>query len=247
MICIPAIDLLEGKAVRLTQGEYDSAKVYAEDPVVLAKTFEDAGCTHLHLVDLDGARMGAVQHISVLEEIAKKTSLTIDFSGGLSELGHVEDAMNAGATWVGIGSKAITAPSWVKQVIETIGADRVLLSADARDGFVATKGWTQTSNVTLTEHIHTYLGAGVCRMVVTDIGRDGMLQGPSVELYKSLLTQFGDDGLELIASGGIAGINDLEACQAIGCAGVVIGKAYYEGHLSLDEIVSFETSHSGQG
>lgn len=246
MICIPAIDLLEGKAVRLTQGAYDSAKIYAEDPVVLAKTFEDAGCTHLHLVDLEGARMGIVQHMSVLEEIAQKTSLTIDFSGGLSEIGHIEDAIHAGASWVGIGSKAVTDPSWVKQVIETIGADRILLSADARDGYVATKGWTQTSNVTLTEHIRTYLDAGVCRMVVTDIGRDGMLQGPSIELYKSLLAQFRGDGLNLIASGGISGIADLESCQAIGCAAVVIGKAYYEGHLSLEEIVGFETLHSGQ-
>ncbi|MDR9387832.1 MAG: 1-(5-phosphoribosyl)-5-[(5-phosphoribosylamino)methylideneamino] imidazole-4-carboxamide isomerase [Balneolaceae bacterium] len=240
MICIPAIDLLEGKAVRLTQGEYNSAKVYAEDPVVLAKTFEDAGCTHLHLVDLDGARMGAVQQLDMLKEIARQTSLSIDFSGGLSELEHIEDTIEAGATWVGIGSKAVTAPSWVKQVIETIGADRVLLSADARDGHVATKGWTQTSPVSLIDHIQAYLDAGITRMVVTDIGRDGMLQGPSIELYKSLLAQFGGDGLDLIASGGISGMNDLESCQAIGCTGVVIGKAYYEGHLSLEEIVSFE-------
>ncbi len=243
MICIPAIDLLDGKAVRLTQGVYDSVNVYANNPVDLAKTFEDAGCTHLHLVDLEGARMGRVQHMKILERIAHDTSLKIDFSGGLSALDTVHEAIQVGATWIGIGSKAVTDPEWVSEVIHTIGAEHIILSADARDGMIATKGWTQTSSVTLKDHVEMYLNAGIQRMVVTDIGRDGMLEGPSVDLYKALLKSFGKKEIELIASGGISGVKDLDACHAIGCTGAVIGKAYYEGHLSLKEMVSFEQSN----
>ena len=243
MICIPAIDLLDGKAVRLTQGAYDSVNVYANNPVDLAKTFEDAGCTHLHLVDLEGARMGRVQHMKILERIAHDTSLKIDFSGGLSALDNVQEAIQAGATWIGIGSKAVTDPAWVSEVIQSIGAEHVLLSADARNGMIATKGWTQTSSIALNDHIEMFLKDGIQRMVVTDIGRDGMLEGPSVDLYQTLVQSFGEKGLQLIASGGISGLKDLDECDAIGCKGVVIGKAYYEGHLSLEEMVSFEQRH----
>jgi phosphoribosylformimino-5-aminoimidazole carboxamide ribotide isomerase len=234
---IPAIDLIDGKCVRLTQGDYDAKKIYNEDPLEVAKMFEDNGIRRLHVVDLDGAREGRIVHYRVLERLATHTSLIIDFGGGLKSAEDLEIAFNSGARMVTGGSIAIKEPetfvSWVRQY----GSEKIILGADAKDGKIAINGWQQTTEKELIPYIESYRQKGVRKVICTDIGRDGMLQGPAVDLYRAIRETLPD--IYLIASGGVGAINDIEALEESGIQAVIIGKAIYEGRIQIKELIRF--------
>lgn len=234
MIAIPAMDLMEGRCVRLSQGAYDRRTTYPTDPEVMARTFADSGVRRLHVVDLDGARAGKPQHLDLLRALARDQRLAIDHSGGVRTSDDVQRVLDAGATFVAIGSMAATAPGTVLRWAERFGADRFILGADTHNGTVATHGWEQRSVLSVDAFLAPFLEVGMRRVFCTDIARDGMLQGPATELYTALLQRHPD--LELIASGGIRDAADLRALEEAGCAGAIIGKALYEGHLTLEEL-----------
>lgn len=231
---IPAIDLIEGKCVRLTKGDYDTKKVYSEDPVSLAQEFEQLGFRRLHLVDLDGAKSKHVVNDKVLSEICRKTSLVVDFGGGIKSEDDLEKVYNAGAAMATAGSIAATAPDVVFAWIEKYGADKLVLGADARDGKISINGWKEDSELELTDFISTYMQRGIHNVLCTDIHKDGMLQGPNVELYSQIMQRFPD--CHLIASGGVSSIEDLEALDNAGIPAVVFGKAIYEGKIDLKKL-----------
>jgi phosphoribosylformimino-5-aminoimidazole carboxamide ribotide isomerase len=231
---IPAIDIIDGKCVRLSKGDYHTQKVYSEDPVNIAKQFEDAGFKRLHLVDLDGAGTGAVKNWDVLERIASATRLVIDFSGGISQYEHVLTALNSGAQLVSIGSVAVKSKQTFLEWISSFGADKFLLGADVRNDKVVTAGWTETSAVDVYELINTYLPYGINTIFCTDVSKDGMLEGPASGLYEKIIERF--DGLKLIASGGVSSVSDIELLDNIGCDGIIIGKAFYEGKIKPGEL-----------
>lgn len=231
---IPAIDIIDGKCVRLSQGDYAQKKIYNENPLEVAKQFEDAGIKRLHLVDLDGAKEGAIINQKVLETIASKTKLIIDFGGGIKAETDIQSVYNSGATIATIGSLAVKNPelffSWVKKY----GSNRILLGADVKNEKIAVSGWTEQTEFSVFDFIKTNLEKGVKNIFCTDISKDGMMQGSSVELYKKIIAPFRAGGkLNLIASGGISSIKDIEAVQEAGCSGVIIGKAIYEGNITL--------------
>jgi phosphoribosylformimino-5-aminoimidazole carboxamide ribotide isomerase len=232
---IPAIDLIDGKCVRLTQGDYSQKKVYNQNPLEVAKRFEAAGIRRLHLVDLDGAKAQHIVNHRVLNSIATQTSLVIDFGGGLKTDADLRIAFDNGASMITGGSIAVKAPATFIQWIAGYGPDRIILGADARDGMIAVSGWTETASLELTEFIAGYRAKGVTQVICTDIGRDGMMQGPAVELYRSLLEQF--PGLYLIASGGVSCTEDIAALQEAGVPAVIIGKAIYEGKIDLKKFL----------
>lgn len=233
-VIIPAIDIIDGKCVRLTQGDYNQKKVYNENPLEVAKAFEDAGMTRLHLVDLDGAKAGQVRNWKVLETIAGKTGMVIDFGGGVKVENDVEIIFNSGAALVTVGSIAVkdeaTFVSWLKK----FGNDRFLLGADVKDEKIAVHGWLETTDIWIYDFIQKYSDHGVQQVFCTDVAKDGALQGPSIDLYKSIIQKFPD--LHFIASGGVSNINDVHQLIEIGCKGVIIGKAIYEGHITLKEL-----------
>ncbi|GCD77242.1 1-(5-phosphoribosyl)-5-[(5-phosphoribosylamino) me thylideneamino] imidazole-4-carboxamide isomerase [Thermaurantimonas aggregans] len=230
---IPAIDLIGGKCVRLTQGDFSSAKEYSANPLEVALRFQDAGLRRLHMVDLDGARMGAVAHLNVLEAIATHTDLVIDYGGGISSLETLQSVFNAGARYVSIGSMAVRRPDVMEKWIQNVGAERFFLGADVVHGFLAIGGWKEVSEVHIQEFISHWTSKSIHYFFSTDVGRDGMLSGPSIELYKTLLSNH--PGIRLVASGGVRSVRDLETLKALGCSGAIIGKALYEGHLSLKD------------
>lgn len=234
---IPAIDIINGKCVRLSKGEYDTSKVYHEDPVEVAKQFESAGFRRLHLVDLDGAKAGEVKNIAVLENISRATQLQVDFSGGISTSNAVIEVFNAGASLISIGSVAVKKQSLFIEWIQNHGAGKFLLGADVRDNMIAVKGWTEMTKVSVFELIDTYRQHGINAVFCTDVSKDGMLQGPSIALYQDILERFA--GLQLIASGGVSKVEDIEQLQNIGCAGVIIGKAFYEGHIRPEALKKY--------
>jgi phosphoribosylformimino-5-aminoimidazole carboxamide ribotide isomerase len=231
---IPAIDIIDGKCVRLTQGDYNQKKVYNENPLEVAKEFEDTGLKRLHLVDLDGAKAGQVRNWKVLETIAGKTGLVIDFGGGVKAKEDVEIIFNSGAALVTVGSIAVkdedTFVSWLKK----FGGDKFLLGADVKDEKIAVHGWLETTDVWIYDFIQKYIDHGVQQIFCTDVAKDGALQGPSIDLYKSIILKFPD--LYFIASGGVSNINDVHQLLDIGCKGIIIGKAIYEGRISLKEL-----------
>lgn len=235
MIIVPAIDLINGQCVRLTKGDYDTTKVYNTNPLEVAQEFEAAGLTHLHLVDLDGARKREVVNWDILENIAKNTSLKIDFSGGLSDAEQVKRAFDLGAYKVTIGSIAVKRPDTFKQWIVDHGAENMILGADVIGRNIAIHGWESTSEVSIMDFIHGYHLCGIRTVMCTDVSKDGMLQGAAVDLYQEILQQFPD--LQLIASGGVSNIQDLKDLKAAGCAYAIVGKAIYEGRVTLDELV----------
>jgi phosphoribosylformimino-5-aminoimidazole carboxamide ribotide isomerase len=254
MRIIPAIDLIDGKCVRLTKGAYESKKVYREDPLEVAREFEDAGIAHLHLVDLDGARSAHIVNHKILEEIASKTKLSVDFGGGLKSDEDVRIAFESGAEQITGGSIAATDPDLFLSWLERYGPDRIILGADVRDGYISVSGWQKETGRKLIPFVSRYQGNGIKYVICTDIGMDGMLQGPSLELYRELLkktavteTRIGLSGVEdlhqpgisLIASGGVSQIEDLWKLKRIGCEGTIIGKALYEGRISLRELQPF--------
>lgn len=234
MQIIPAIDIIGGKCVRLTQGDYGQKKEYHDSPLVMAKRFEDAGIKRLHLVDLDGAKAKRIVNHEVLKTLASETSLQIDFGGGVQSDEDIELAFELGAYQVTGGSVAIKNPilfdSWVKKY----KGERIILGADAKDRKIAISGWEETTSVDLIDFIKDHCANGIQYVICTDVAKDGLLQGPSLELYRDILTEI--PGINLIASGGVASIRDLEELQKLGVYGAIVGKAYYEGKISLEEL-----------
>jgi len=235
MQIIPAIDIIDGKCVRLTQGDYDQKKIYNEHPLEVARRFEDAGLERLHLVDLDGAKAGAVKNWKVLEAIAGKTSLIIDFGGGIKEEKDLTIVFNSGAAFATIGSLAVKNEALFVQWLNSYGPAKFLLGADVKDEKIAVGGWLETTGIWIYDFIEKYIQLGVQQIFCTDVSKDGLLQGPSTDLYKEILDRF--PSLHFIASGGVSSTKDLDALQKIGCKGVIVGKAIYEGRISLEDLV----------
>ncbi len=231
---IPAIDVIDGKCVRLSQGDYAQKTVYNENPFEIARQFEDAGIRRLHLVDLDGAKAQHIVNHKVLETIAAKTALTIDFGGGLKTDDDVRIAFESGAQMVTGGSIAVKNPDVFRAWIARYGGERIILGADVRDEKIAVGGWLETTDLPLLPFLDDYMAQGITKVICTDISKDGMLQGASVELYKKILAHQSD--LYLIASGGVSSVADIEALQAAGVPAVIFGKAIYEGRITMKEL-----------
>ncbi len=234
---IPAIDLIDGKCVRLTQGDYARKKIYNENPLEVARSFEDAGIQRLHLVDLDGAREKRIINYKVLENIATHTGLSIDFGGGLQSDEDLRVAFDSGAAQVTGGSIAVKAPEVFLSWLEKFGSERIILGADARDGKIAVSGWQETTGISLFTFLEDYIAKGIRYTISTDVAKDGLLQGPSTELYQQIGEKFPE--LSLIASGGISTMADIQTLDALGIYGVIVGKAIYENRISLQEIEQF--------
>ena len=234
MELIPAIDIIDGKCVRLSQGDYSSKKVYSENPVDMAKRFEDYGLRRLHVVDLDGAASSHIVNYRVLEQIAVQTSLVIDFGGGIKSSKDIDIAFESGAAMVTIGSVAVKQPQLMTDWIGKYGAEKVILGADAKDRRIAVSGWKEDSKLELLPFLSDYINKGIKKVLCTDISRDGMLQGPSIALYKEIMETF--PNLELIASGGVSSIDDIYRLEEAGVPAVVFGKALYEGRIKLEQL-----------
>ena len=234
---IPAIDLIDGKCVRLSQGDYNQKTIYNENPLEVAKMFEDAGIRRLHLVDLDGAKAKHIVNHKILEEISTKTNLIIDFGGGLKSDEDLEIAFSSGASMVTGGSIAVKEKSTFLKWLEKYGSEKIILGADAKDGNVAVSGWLETTELPLIEFISEYYKKGISKVISTDISRDGMLSGPAFELYSKIMKSLPE--VELIASGGIATMNDILRLNEMGVPGVIVGKAIYENRITLKEIETF--------
>ena len=237
MQIIPAIDIIDGKCVRLTEGDYAQKTIYNEDPLEVAKAFEAAGIQRLHLVDLDGAKAGAVKNWKVLESIALNTKLVIDFGGGIKTDDDVALVFERGATLATIGSIAVANPALFLSWVDIYGAERFFLGADVKDNCIAVNGWMQTSNIAIDSFISDYLAQGISNIFCTDVSKDGRLEGPSTALYQSLIQLF--PNLKLVASGGVSSLQDLETLDAIGCAGAIVGKAIYENRIPLESLQKF--------
>ncbi len=237
MQVIPAIDIIDGKCVRLTQGDYNQKKIYNEHPLEVAKQFEGAGLQRLHLVDLDGAKQKKVRNWKVLESIASKTKLVIDFGGGITSESDVKIVFDSGAALATVGSIAVKNEYEFVKWLLIFGANKFLLGADVKDKMIAIHGWLETTDKSIFDFIENYISKGVQQVFCTDVSKDGKLEGPSVDLYKEIITKF--PGLYFIASGGVASIKDLELLKKTGCKAVIIGKAIYENRISLDELKTF--------
>ncbi len=234
MQIIPAIDIIDGKCVRLTKGDYEQKKVYNEHPAEVAKEFEDAGLKRLHLVDLDGAKAGEVKNWKSLEQIAAKTNLIIDFSGGISTKKNLSICFDSGADFAAVGSIAVKDEKTLTEWLLEFGVYKFIIAADVKNEKIAIKGWTETSETTVFDLIETYKLKGVNQFFCTDISKDGLLEGTGIELYKKILTQH--SSIDLIASGGVSSLNDLLLLSEAGCSGAIIGKAIYENKISLKEL-----------
>ena len=237
MQIIPAIDIIEGKCVRLTEGDYTQKKIYNEDPLEVAKQFEGVGLMRLHLVDLDGAKAGAVVNWKVLEKIANKTGLIIDFGGGIKTEVTLKTVLDTGATYATIGSLAVKESATFEEWIERFGAQIFMLGADVYEEKIAVGGWLEKTEIDVFDFIGSYMDKGVTQIFCTDIQKDGKLEGPSIELYQKILQQY--PTLQLIASGGVSQLKDLEELSRIGCSGAIVGKAIYENKISLLKLSSF--------
>lgn len=231
---IPAIDLIEGKCVRLSQGDFSQKKIYSENPLEIAKKFENAGLKRLHVVDLDGAKNGRVTNLKVLETIAENTNLTIDFGGGIKTDKDIQNVFNAGAKMASIGSVAVKDAEKFFAWLEKYGGEKVLLGADVKNEKLAINGWQTKTEIEIIPFLKDYFSKGVTQTFVTDISKDGLLQGSADELYKEILQKI--PKLNLIASGGVSKIEDVSKLEKIGCSGVIIGKAIYEGRIALEAI-----------
>ena len=236
MKIIPAIDIIDGKCVRLSKGDYDTKKIYNENPLEVAKEFESFGIQFLHLVDLDGAKSKHIVNQKVLEKIATETNLQIDFGGGLKSLEDIEIAFDSGAKQITIGSLAVQDPEFCFQLIEKYGSEKIILGADCENQKIKTSGWLEESNLNVIDFIQQYQEKGIQNVICTDISKDGMLQGASTELYEEILNK---TKIQLIASGGISCLEDVQKMKEIGCSGTIIGKAIYEGRIELKELQNF--------
>ena len=237
MTIIPAIDIIDGKCVRLTKGDYNKQTIYNEDPLEVAMQFEDAGLQRLHLVDLDGAKAGEVKNWKVLEKIATKTRLIIDFSGGISTQQSLEITFNSGAAYASIGSIAVKDEFTFTGWLLAFGADRFIIGADVKKEMIVITGWTETTSINLFDFIGNYKLKGVKQFFCTDVNEDGLLQGPATSLYKKIMNQH--PSIDLIASGGVTTIKDIEELREAGCSGAIIGKAIYENRITLKELKRF--------
>lgn len=236
MTIIPAIDIIDGKCVRLTKGDYAQQKVYNENPVEVAKQFADAGIKRLHIVDLDGAKAGKIINLAVLEAIATATDLIIDFGGGIKNITDVGNVFDAGAAIATIGSLAVKQPAIIEEWLMEFGADKFLIGADVLDGKIKISGWLVDSGIDIFNFIGNMIGLGATKIFCTDISKDGVMEGPSIELYKTIMEQHPE--INLIASGGVSNIEDVLMLQSIGCSGAIIGKAIYEGNITLQQLLS---------
>jgi len=237
MEIIPAIDIIDGKCVRLTHGDYNQKKVYNEHPLEVAKEFEDAGLKRVHLVDLDGAKAGQVKNWKVLEMIAGKTSLLVDFGGGIKSEKDVCVVFESGAALATVGSIAVKDEELFTGWLEIFGADRFMLGADVKNEKIAVSGWLEQTDIWIYDFIQKYSDKGLDQVFCTDISKDGAMEGPSVELYKTIIEKFPE--LYFIASGGVSSMDDLFQLDTIGCHGVIIGKAIYEGRIKLSQLKTF--------
>lgn len=237
MRIIPAIDIIEGACVRLSKGDYATKKVYNENPLEVAKQFEAHGIKHLHLVDLDGAKSKHIVNHKILEAIATETSLRVDFGGGLKTYDDLRVAFESGATQITGGSIAVKDPHTFESWLSTYGSDKIILGADAHHRKIAISGWLEESDDDVVEFISAYQKKGAKYVICTDISKDGMLEGPSFDLYKEILDE--TSGLSLIASGGISTFDELPRLAALGCEGTIIGKAIYENRISLKQLETF--------
>jgi phosphoribosylformimino-5-aminoimidazole carboxamide ribotide isomerase len=234
---IPAIDIIDGKCVRLSQGDYNTQKVYNESPLEVAKEFEANGIRRLHVVDLDGAKSSHIVNYKVLDQLAGHTSLTIDFGGGIKTDEDLTIAFEYGAQMVTLGSIAVKNPDLFKSWLHKFGAEKIILGADVKDNRISVNGWKEESQQELLPFLDGYTQEGIRKVLCTDISRDGMLQGPSIDLYKQIMAQFPD--MHLIASGGVSGLDDIIRLDEAGIPAVVFGKALYEGRITLKDLKRF--------
>lgn len=237
MRIIPAIDIIDGKCVRLSKGDYDTKIIYNENPLEVAKSFEAHGIEYLHLVDLDGAKSSKIVNYKILEQIASQTSLKIDFGGGLKSDDDLRIAFESGANQITGGSIAVKNRTIFEKWILEYGSDKIILGADAKDEKIAVSGWLEESNEDLVPFIQDYQSKGIQYVICTDIAKDGMLQGPSFDLYAKILAEA--NGVKLIASGGISTFDELPKLAELGCEGTIIGKAIYEGRITLKQLENF--------
>ncbi len=237
MKIIPAIDIIDGKCVRLTQGDYAQKKVYNENPLEIAKEFEAAGITNLHLVDLDGAKASRIINYKTLEKIASQTNLKIDFGGGLKSNEDLKIAFNSGANQITGGTIAVKNQELFLSWLEKYGSEKIILGADVKNEKIATNGWQEESDIELFDFLKKYLEAGIEYVICTDISKDGLLQGSSVDLYEKIKTQF--PNIKLIASGGVVSIQELEKLKELKMHGAIIGKAIYEGRIDINVAADF--------
>ncbi|WP_306350418.1 1-(5-phosphoribosyl)-5-[(5-phosphoribosylamino)methylideneamino]imidazole-4-carboxamide isomerase [Flavobacterium sp. '19STA2R22 D10 B1'] len=237
MRIIPALDIIEGKCVRLTKGDYETKKIYNEDPLEIAKRFEAHGIEHLHLVDLDGAKSQQIVNYKILEKIASKTALKIDFGGGLKSDNDLRIAFECGANQITGGSIAVQERKLFLDWIQKYGSDKIILGADVHNGKIAINGWQETSNEQLIPFVTEYQKEGIEYVICTDITKDGMLQGTSIDLYRDIREQL--PSIRLIASGGVLKLDEIIQLQELGCEGVIIGKAIYEGHITLKDLENY--------
>lgn len=231
---IPAIDIIGGKCVRLTKGDYDKQRTYADNPAEMAAELESLGARRLHVVDLDGAKSRHIVNTATLEQITGRTNLVVDFGGGIKSEDDIERAFRSGASMVTVGSVAVTDKALMQRWIDTYGAERIILGADVRDGRISVNGWKEDSQEEIADFLEYYINKGVTKVLCTDISRDGTLEGPSLELYRKILRRFPD--LYLIASGGVSGVGDIRELDSAGVPAVVFGKAFYEGRISKEEL-----------
>jgi phosphoribosylformimino-5-aminoimidazole carboxamide ribotide isomerase len=237
MTIIPAIDIINGKCVRLTKGDYAQQKIYNDNPVEVAKEFEAAGITRLHMVDLDGAKAGAIANLHVLEAVASNTKLVIDFGGGIKKIDDIESLFNAGASIATIGSLAVRHPEVLEEWLLEFGADKFLVGADVLDEKIKISGWLEDGGINIFDFIGKMISIGVINIFCTDISKDGAMQGPSIELYKTIIAEHPE--INLIASGGVTNIEDLEELRSVGCSAAIVGKAIYEGNIILSQLSTF--------
>jgi phosphoribosylformimino-5-aminoimidazole carboxamide ribotide isomerase len=236
MRIIPAIDIIDGKCVRLSQGDYDQKKIYHENPLDVARSFEDAGLKYLHLVDLDGAKAGKVTNWKVIESVATQTSLSVDFGGGIKTGEEIRSLLGFGVSQVNLGSIAVKDPEKVSRWISDFGSDKIILSADVKNECIAISGWQENSALEIISFLRNYQEKGIHYVACTDISTDGMLGGPNFGLYKKLTAEF--PSLKIIASGGISSVEDLNRLKETGVEGVIVGKAIYERKITLPELAS---------
>jgi phosphoribosylformimino-5-aminoimidazole carboxamide ribotide isomerase len=234
---IPAIDIIDGKCVRLAYGDFNQKVVYDENPVEVAQRFENAGITRLHMVDLDGAKQGKVVNFKVLEKVAANTKLIIDFGGGIKTEEDIRIVMDSGASMISTGSAVIKNNGLLKEWLKIFGAEKIIVAADTRNEKIAVSGWLEETSLSIYDCIKSLLEDGVKQIMCTDISKDGSLAGPAKELYKRILEQF--PNMYLIASGGISCLKDINEVNEIGCKEVIVGKALYEGRIKLNELTRF--------
>ena len=234
MRIIPAIDIIDGKCVRLTQGDYAQKKVYNENPLAVAQEFENAGLKFLHLVDLDGAKAGKVVNWKVVESICKETNLDVDFGGGIKTEEQIKQLFDFGVKQVNLGSIAVKDPKMVTEWIKKFTTDKIILSADVKNEMIAISGWQESAAIPITTFLNDYVKNGIKYVTCTDISVDGMLSGPSIDLYRKILKNFPQ--LNLIASGGVSSLDDLRKLKQIGVGGAIVGKAIYEGRIKLVDL-----------